>query len=416
MKKTFNFFNAVPKSELVKFYNSYTNLSQINVIEGTAGLGRQAANNDKISGILSYNAAGLPSGFSGNPVIFVTSLSQAETAGILSTGSYQYEHYQVSEFFRLNPEGWLYIGIYTTTGSFADMASMVQLAQGTIRQLGVFAWGHAFSSSDVTALQSAWATIPVGYQQFSILYAPDFSSITPVTGWGTIDNLRLLNAPKVTVVIAQDGNGKGKSLFTTGTKSVQALGAALGAISSGKVSWSIGNPAQFPITDGIELATLALANGDLISAVGYNTLDALLGDGYLIARQYLPDISGSFFENCPTSVPLTNNFAWIQIVRAVDKLIRGIRVSITPYLNYQIGLNADGTMSNPSLGFFKDLADTPAQQMVSNGELSAAEILIDPTQNILSTNKLVISAICVPIATASQITVNIDLATQLPSS
>src|SRR5579859_1751449 len=122
-------WKSIPRDELTKFVNSYTNLSQIVTVLGQTGLGSKAANNYKISGLLTYNASGPPSAFatsgslpsangastSNANVAYVTSLAQAVALGILqSSGNYEVEYYHISEFFRLNPNGWLYIGIYTT--------------------------------------------------------------------------------------------------------------------------------------------------------------------------------------------------------------------------------------------------------------------------------------------------------------
>ena len=393
-------------------------LSKVVVNVGTSGLGRQAANNDKISGFLTFNAT-LPSGFSSsNRVQKVNSLAEAVALGVTNTANFLVEYYHISEFFRMNPEGSLWIGWFAVPGTytFAEIATMQVTALGEIRQMGVFASGRTWNSADVTTIQAIIDGMDDGYKQFSVLFAPDFSGITPVTGWAGVTDLRTLNARKVTPVISESGSGQGLVLSTAKAYSITSLGNALGCVSKAGVEESIGNPNRFPLSDGIEMETLALANGDLLSAISSGTLGSLVDKGYLIARKYVPDITGSYYERCGTAVPLTNDFAFLELNRATDKFIRGVRTSLTPFLQGTIAVNADGTLSNDSIGFYKDKAQRVIDDMVANGELSAGAAFINPTQNVLSTSKLIISAQLIPIGIASEIDINVDLVTQLTAT
>ncbi len=390
-------------------------LSKIVVTVGTSGLGRQALNNDKISGFLTYNA-NLPSGFSSsNRVQKVLSLSDAEALGITNTTNFLVEHYHISEFFRMNPEGALWIGWYAVPGSYTyvEVASMIVAAQGEIRQLGIFASVRPWTSADCTVIQAVIDGIDPGYNLFSVLLACDFTAITAVTGWAAVTDLRTLNARKVTPIIAESGSGQGLVLSVAKAYSITSLGTALGCISKAGVEESIGNPARFPLSDGIEMETLALANGDLLSAITTTVQGNLKDKGYLIARKYLPDLTGSYFERCPTACPFTSDFAFIENNRMVDKLIRLVRSALTPYLQGTLAVNANGTLSNDAIGFYKDLAQSPADGMAANGELSQALMSVDPNQNVVSTSKLVISGKVIPIGIAEEIDFNIDLVTSI---
>lgn len=390
-------------------------LSKIVVTVGTSGLGRQALNNDKISGFLTYNA-NLPSGFSSsNRVQKVLSLQDAVTLGITNTANFLVEYYHISEFFRMNPEGALWIGWFAVPGSYTyvEVATMIVAAGGEIRQLGVFASVRPWASADCTTIQAIIDGIDPGYNLFSLLLAVDFTAITPVTGWAAVTDLRTLNARKVTPVIAESGSGQGLVLSTAKAYSITSIGTALGCISKAGVEESIGNPARFPLSDGIEMETLALANGDLLSAITTTVQGNLKDKGYLIARKYLPDLTGSYFERCPTACPFTNDFAFLENNRMVDKLIRLVRAKLTPYLQGTLAVNANGTLSNDTIGFYKDLAQSPADDMAANGELSQALMSVDPAQNVVSTSKLVISGKVIPIGIAEEIDFNIDLVTSL---
>lgn len=395
-------------------------LSKIVTAVGSAGLGRQAINKDKISGFFTYNA-NLPSGFLTTArVKKANSLDEAIALGITNTANFLVEYYHISEFFRMNPEGELWIGWFAVPGGAYDYVELVTLlgplgANGEIRQVGIYASVRAWVSADVTLIQSVIAGMDPAFQQVSVLFACDFTAITAITGWAGVTDLRTLIANKVTPVIAEGASGQAAVLAAAKAYSITALGTALGCLSKASVEESIGNPERFPLSNGLEMETLALANGDLLSVISLATQGSLKDKGYLIARKYTPDLSGSYFERCPVAISATNDLAWIELNRMVCKAIRGVRTALTPKLNGRVAVNADGTLSNPSIGFYKDTAQAPLDQMVKDGEVSAAIATIDPKQNVISTSKLIIGITIVPIGIAEEIDVNIDLATSLTS-
>jgi hypothetical protein len=390
-------------------------LSKLTVNVGASGLGRRPPNEDKISGILFF--AALPAGFSSsNRVQKVFSLAEAEALG-LTLALYPIEHYHISEYFRVMPIGELWIGIYAVPGgsyTFAEIALMAIAAKGEIRQLAVYAGLLTYATAQVTTIESIWAAIDGdAYKQFSILYAANMEAITPVSGWAAVGDLRVLTARKVTVVVGQDGAGVGAALFVSQGQSITAIGAALGAVSLAAVHESIGWPAKFNVSDGLELEVPALANGDLITTLTATALGGIKDDGYLVLRKYTPDIAGSYFERAPTAVVATNDYAWLETNRTVDKAIRLIRSVLIPQLNSSLYINDDGTLQDDTVGFFQDLGQDQLDAMDSDGEISAGICLVDPKQNVLSTSKLVVTVKIVPVGVAEEIEVNIGLTTSL---
>jgi hypothetical protein len=391
-------------------------LSKVTVNVGSSGLGRRPINNDKISGILFYSAT-LPTGFSSTArVKKVFSLAEAEALGLAKTGTYDVHWYHVSEYFRIQPDGELWIGFFAVPGGtydFSELATMAATASGEIRQLAIYANALTYASTQVTAIQTAIDALDASLKQIIVLYAADTSAVTAVTGWASITDLRTLTAKKVTVVIAESGSGQGAVLSAAKAYSITALGTALGAVSLAGVEQSIGNPANFNISDGIELETPALGNGDLISALSMSSLGSLKDKGYLIVRKYLPDLAGSYFERAPTAIAATNDYAWMETNRVVDKAIRLVRAALIPQLNQNIYVKSDGTLRDDSVGYFQDLAQTPLTQMEADGEISASTALVDPKQNVLSTSQLAVTIKIVPVGVAGEIIVNIGLTTSI---
>lgn len=391
-------------------------LSSLNINVGTSGLGRRPPNQDKISGILFFST--LPAGFaSDDRVKKVFSLEEAETLGI-TVALFPIHHYHISEYFRVQPDGELWIGIYAIPGgsyTFAEISSMVIAAGGEIRQLAVYAGALTYATAQVTTIQNIITAIDGdAYKQFSVLYAANMEAIVAVTGWSTVGDVRALTARKVTVVAAQDGAGVGAALYVAQSQSITAIGAALGAVSKAKVMESIGNPDNFNVSNGVELEVPALANGDLVTDLTLTALGGIKDDGYLVARKYTPDISGTYFERTPTAIAATNDFAWLEVNRTVDKAIRGIRTQLIPKLNSTLYTDADGRLSADTIGYFQDLCqDNVIEQMKADGEISDGICLVDPEQDVVATSTLTVTIKIIPVGIAETIVVNIGLVTSL---
>jgi hypothetical protein len=392
-------------------------LSKVTINVGQGGLGRRALNKDKISGLLFFDDT-LPSGFvTSDRVKKVFSLAEAEALGIAQASAAHDVHwYHISEYFRINPEGELWIGYFAvpvSTYAFTEITTMVNIAEGEIRQLGVYAEALTFAAAQVTTIQAIIALADADGKPLSVFYAANMAAITAVTGWAAVTDLRTLTARKVTVVVAESGSGAGLALATTKAFSITALGAAVGAASLASVEQSIGNPQNFNISNGIEMEVPALSNGDLVSALSDAGLGSLKDKGYLIARKYVPKIAGTYFERCPTAIASTNDFAWLETNRTVDKAIRLVDSALTPLLQGNVLVNADGTLKAESIGYYIDAAQRPLTQMEADGEVSATQVLINPAQNVLSTSTLTVTIKIIPVGIAEQIVVNIGLTTAL---
>lgn len=316
-------------------------------------------------------------------------------------------HYHISEYFRLQPQGNLWVGVYAVPGTydFAEITLMQNIAGGKIRQIGVFKDSAAFASGDITLIHNVCAANVAAHKELVALYGADISSVSDIS---TLANLAALSANYCSAIIAQDGAAKGASLFYSTGKSITTLGATLGAVARAKVSHSIAWVAQFNISNGVECDVLAFANGVLFthSSVTDTLLGALQNKRYIFLRKFV-GVAGSFFNENSTSIAVSSDYAYITDNRTIQKATRGIYASVLPALNSPITLNADGTLSNQAVAYFSGLAEGPLNQMVRDAELSGFEVNINTAQNVLSTGKLVINVTLVQIATGRNIEVNI---------
>lgn len=319
-------------------------------------------------------------------------------------------HYQVSEFFRLNPQGVLWIGYYTYNALFTEIKTIQNYAQGQIRQMLVYQTGTVFAAAQVTAMQAIYNSLYLEDQPLFIIYNPDITSFSTLAALNI--NLNTLNSEGVNTNIGMDLTGEGNFLYQTVGGAVNSGGTELGCLSKAKVSENIAWTGKFNIAAGDEYDKVQFANGVSYISASPSQLATLNTYKYTFVKKFGADIEGSYFSLDVTSTASTSDFSRIRMVRTMHKMTRALRIALFPYLNSPIEVNADGTLSQDVIQQFKAVCEKALDQMKSAGELSQREITIDPTQNILSTNTLNIGAKAIPLGSAETILVNIGYATQ----
>jgi hypothetical protein len=385
-------------------------LNDVTFVKGQGGLGRPLAGEDHISGFVFY----LPSettvaGFTAGTIKTFYSIDGLEALGIKSDSTETFTKvvwYHVSEYFRIQPKGVLHVGLFTTPGTFADVTTLQNEALGKIRQVAVYNTAN-FSATDVAALQTVANNLAANHKPLSVLYAANVSALSALEA---ID-LSESTASNVSVVIGEDGAALGKTLATAASYSITCIGAALGAVSRAKVSENIGWVKNFNMA-GIELDTIAFADGTLYKNVDAGKLDTLNNNHFIFLRKHV-GINGSYFNDTFTAVSETSDYSTIENNRTIDKAIRNVRAFLLPELNGPLYVTSDGKLSEDTIAYFKSLSGRPLEQMQRDGELSAFGVEIDPTQDILATSTLNISVKLIPVGVARQIKVNIGFTVKL---
>jgi len=316
-------------------------------------------------------------------------------------------HYHVSEFFRIQPKGFLWLGFFAVPGTYdyTELQTVQTAAQGAIRQFGVYVDSKAYAVGDLSLIQTVCNGMDVAKTGVSVVYAGNIAAVTDLT---TLSDLSLLNNNKVSVTIAQDGAGLGAQLYAATGKSITDLGACLGAVALSAVQEDIAWVAKFNQSSGTELETLAFANGTLLSnAVVTGTfLDAIDLKRYIFLRK-LPNRAGSYYNDNHCAIAQSSDYAYINDNRVIDKAIRGVDSDLLPSLNAPLLLNADGTLANSTIAALESQGVASANQMVRDGEISSVTVTIDPTQVVASTSTLIVAVDIVPIGVARNIIVNI---------
>ena len=329
-------------------------------------------------------------------------------------------YYHISEYFRLNPTGNLYVGFFPLSAlssggyTFTELTTLQNFAGGKIRQMGCYLpTKYPSSLTAIQFLTASLGTVNAIAEANKALQQPFVAvlgtNLVSVSDFTTLPDLSTYTYEDVSATVSQDGNNAGYDLFKATGISVTNIGSALGTISSAKVSDDIGWVAKYPQSSGTELSVPAFSNGVAYS----NTLaGALASYKYLLLRTF-PNITGTFFNDDPVANLPTSNYAHISDERTVQKIRRLIYAAYVPLLNSPLALNADGTLTNTTVSYFTSVGDDALADMIRNAEISQEKTIIDPTQNVLATSNLNVTVEYIQEGVARQITITLQPVTTL---
>lgn len=319
-----------------------------------------------------------------------------------------YEH--IKEFFRLNPNGELYIMLVARTVTYANMLSpgatpphahnLLLAANGNIRQLGV-----AFNPPPGTP--NLWDATLLAIAAGQQLADQEYTQHRPVEvlleGKGfnpaTVANLRNLNAPNVTVMVGQAMS------IAANNAGYAAIGALLGAVSKARVNESVAWVERFNLAGG-SLDTIGLG-GVVLSAVSQGNINNAnqAGAVFFVAHTGTP---GIYLNDSHTCTETTSDFAYIENNRTIHKAVRNIRAALLPRLGSPVQIDSDsGQLAPEVIKSYETTGRRALEAMLSNGEVSDIDVFVDPAQNILSSSELQLAFSIVPTGTARRISVTI---------
>lgn len=319
--------------------------------------------------------------------------------------------YHVKEYFRIQPKGVLYIGVYEVdvmSEDFEEIKLVQDFTQtGKIRQIGVYTT-EDFSNTQVTTIHNKAAELAALHAPLSVLLGANVDNIDSLPDLSANASL----GSYVSVVIGQDGNALGKSLYDYTGKSITCLGAALGAVSRSKVSENIGWVKNYNMAEA-ELDVIAFADGQLYRDIADAQLSSLNDYHYIFLRKHI-GVSGSYFNDSHTAIIESSDYSTIENNRTIDKAIRNIRSFVIPELSGPLFVEpTSGKLAEDTIAYFKSLTSRPLEQMQRDGELSGFGVTIDSEQNVLSDSKLVIAVQLIPVGVARQIQVNIGFTVKI---
>jgi len=362
-------------------------LSGVKIEKLQGGLGRKSPSTDAhlaliikttgnaaLDAIISNTGKGLA----------LTSLTQAESLGLTSSASANgaspfYEH--ISEFFRLAPEGTLYLFNDRTVATVVSFLKENKEIKGfaIVDDFGVAtqeAIISQYQSNVIDVLKTENRLIDfgiIGWNNFNFANAIDLTELT---------------SPQISVLVV----GSGTSNFA-------AVGAFLGMIAVRKVNENAGSvdiqnkplekrgATDYTLTDKNKglWVNPKLTGGATISSLTKAQLLSLESKGYIYAASY-EGYPGAFFTNSKTCISQASDYCFIENNRVWNKAARALRIALLPEVKGVVKKNpTTGYIKSTTVSRWTGIANKALEALVANDEISGFENYINPAQVVNST-------------------------------
>ncbi len=381
-------------------------MNDVIIQKRNGGLGRRFPSGDAISGLVA-NGVAVVGGVQLNTTYRLKSVKDALLLLILpaydsDNSVLVYEH--ISEFFRVNPNGDLYLQLVAKSMSYVDMLDITNTnsakkllieADGTIKQLGI-AYNPATSVTDfsdtllaVTKAQELATEEYAQHRPVQIVLEGKGFDLTSTT------DLRAMNAKNVSVMIGQ------AIPVLAQDPTYSAVGTLLGVVSLAKVNENIAWVERFNMYGGRLTATSI--GGVNLSAVSEGKKEILNDYGHIFFIKHTGR-AGFYLNDSHTCTIITDDYAYVESNRVIDKGARAIRQALLPKLNAPVLVDTDtGRLSPEVVKYYESLSRKALEAMISNGELSGADVFVDPFQDIIATSEFQVEFDLIPTGTNRKI-------------
>lgn len=203
-----------------------------------------------------------------------------------------------------------------------------------------------------------------------ILDGRDFQGNT-----GTLTDLKTLTYNRVQVALFTDVSGSDNA----------AVGLVLGRYAAIPVQRNPGRVKDGDI--GIQTAYLT-GQTTLIETLASSAQDAVHDKGFISVRKFATK-SGYFFTDDPTAVAATDDFSSFARGRVIDKAIVITNQVYTEELNDDLDTDDNGRIEAGVIKEYQSKIKSALDlEMTANGNVTSISPSIDPTQNVLATNKV----------------------------
>lgn len=386
-------------------------LNDVKFTKAPNGLGRLPAEEDYVSALVLPIAVPVPA-WNGSAFKRYVSPAEARADGITtSSAAYAVLAYQIERFFAEAGSSELYV--VNAAGLTADQFNAY--TEGRVRQI-FYDKGVAFAG-----LSAAVGELQTFANRLAELHAPvsiitSVTDVTSVTGGADQPDVRAMASDRVSVLICGSGSGKAADVIaSTGLAYLPEGGAVLGALARAAVHESIAWVERFNFRKGADLEKIRFSDGADFTAKTAAELDALNAKGYLFFRKHT-GIAGSYVNDSHAATSATDDYAFLENGRVIDKAQRRIRISLLPDLSRPLQVDRDGKLDAATIGYLEAKASRPLDLMAAAGEISAYEVTIDPAQDVLATSKVNIQGSIIPRGVARNFEFNLGYTVALQSA
>lgn len=373
-------------------------LPGININVKSDGLGSSVSVNDGIVGLVLSGPA--PSGLALSTPVAIFNLQEAEALGIDSaydTDNSVDSHQQLSDFYSEADKGtelWIMVIPDTTTmESACDKANdivkkLLNAATGRVKFWGIHripdgGYVPTYADGIDDDVDAAVLKADALCEEFRDGFNPCRAIISARDFQGNIGNLKDFR---------QNTNG-----------SVSVIIGSLSEDGHAGIGYLLGKLASIPVQrkpsrvkDGdIGKTDAYLTDGEPIETYE-DSMDALHDKGYIFFRT-IANKSGYYVSSDPTCVAESNDFSSLARGRVMDKAIRIAYATMTEELEDDIDVDESGYIAPAIVKSYQaKITNAIELQMADNlSETKPVIIEINPVQNVLATNKVVIDKLAV---------------------
>lgn len=380
-------------------------LPNVKINIGNGQLGRSATTDDGVAGLV------IPATAKPNLPLYtpkqIFSLKEAETLGltIANDVAEQIDAWQqIKEFFdEAGSNAELNIMTYPMERTLTQMCDPTNTGTNSVRTLLDFAEGritllaigryinptlvyNQVNQGGIDAdVHTAMLKLNVMALEYRDAFSP-FSAFMDCRGWNGVvadlTDLRTYSYEKVTGVLCSSQSGKKSA----------AMGLVLGRYAKIPVQRSCGRVKD----GGVNVAVPAFTDGLILKKFSRAKLDTIHDKGYLFFTNFTGR-SGAYFNDDPTCTPQNNDYLTVANNRVIDKALRLMYVTYVGELNDEVSVSADGKIAPTQITYLQQIMANALQTMVDAGNISDYEVFIDPTQNVIATDKLIVSVKVLPV-------------------
>jgi hypothetical protein len=374
-------------------------------IQKTPGLGAKSPSEDNVAGIVFGGV--VPDTGTYTTLSTSVELLQAKDADALGlTTAYDAAkkvlvRYHIDEYFRLNPNGKLWIMVVAQATTLTQMCTLANAfvkkliddSNNAVRDIGVVrnpATGYVATltnglDGDVITSVSAAQLLVDDYLTRNIYIDGIWIEGREVNGTiSAIKDLRTLSSANVRVVIAQDSEVAALDALFAKTA---AVGSALGMNGIRRVEEDLGsinvidNPDKsvenYPLNNGVVWEKPSISSGTLVKNLSAAEVQVLQDKGYIFADSW-PSYPGVYFNKGNACTEADNDFAFISRMRTWNYFARIALRKFIPRYNKTVA-TVGGKMTTIEIASWQEDINNPrnglGRGVVENHAVSASVFL-----------------------------------------